>query len=423
MFRFVADQRKRVVLLAALGGLLEFYDFIIYALFAKYFAELFFPAGNSLTALMAAFGAFAVGYLVRPIGGVVFAHFGDKYGRKKTFSTTVLLMALSTLLLGLVPSYAQVGMAAPIAVLLLRVVQGFSVGGEIPGALTYVSEVFAERKGLMCGWILFGLINGMVLGMVLHLILAANLQPTQMLSWGWRLAFWLGGAFGLVSYRLRRQLYESPEFVAVLAVERATYPLIRVIQVHWPRVLACFFYVAALASAITLLFLFTPAYLVKIVGYAKTSVSWALLLGLILATCGIVVVATLTDKYGSSRVLAGSLLVSVLLGPAVFVLYSLHVALVWPVLLSAIILATVTAAVPAVVVELFPVALRYSGIALSYNLAFAVFAGLGPLLATGLISLTGMLAIPGFYLAVVALLSGLVLLLAGSHGLAKKTPA
>ena len=148
-------QQKNLVLYSGLGGLLEFYDFIIYALLAPTLAALFFPAQDHLTALLATFATFSVGYLARPIGGVIFAHFGDKYGRKNTFMVTIVLMACSTFAIGLLPSYQSIGVTATILLVLLRVLQGFSVGGEIPGAITYISESIPTKRNLSTAIIFF----------------------------------------------------------------------------------------------------------------------------------------------------------------------------------------------------------------------------------------------------------------------------
>jgi MFS family permease len=139
------DQRK-LLFLSSLGGILEFYDFIIYALFAGYISNNFFPSSNSLTGLIITFATFAIGYLVRPLGGIIFGHFGDRVGRKATFTISILLMAFATLSIGLIPSYSTIGMAAPVLVITLRIIQGLSIGGEIPGAITYVSESWQTRK-------------------------------------------------------------------------------------------------------------------------------------------------------------------------------------------------------------------------------------------------------------------------------------
>ena len=146
------NQRK-ILLLSSLGGMLEFYDFIIYALLASYISQLFFPTHSAINSLLIAFSAYAVGYFARPFGGIIFGHFGDKYGRKKTFTISILVMALSTFIIGILPTYQSVGMLAPTLLVICRIAQGFSVGGEIPGAITYVSESAPDKKAFMTGFV------------------------------------------------------------------------------------------------------------------------------------------------------------------------------------------------------------------------------------------------------------------------------
>lgn len=166
--------QKRVIFYCGCGGLLEFYDFIIYALLAPVLAALFFHTDNTITALLATFTTFAVGYLVRPIGGIIFGHFGDRYGRKKVFLMTIVLMACATFAIGLVPSYQHIGITATILVVILRVLQGISIGGEIPGAITYLSESMPQQRGVVTAIIFFFLINGITLGSGLHYFICQN---------------------------------------------------------------------------------------------------------------------------------------------------------------------------------------------------------------------------------------------------------
>nr|HAT8714218.1 MFS transporter [Legionella jordanis] len=195
------NDQRRLLILSSLGGVLEFYDFIIFAIFAGYISHAFFPLSNRLSGLMVAFATFAIGYLVRPLGGIVFGHFGDRIGRKKTFTISILMMAVATLGIGIFPDYEHIGMAAPIAVILLRILQGFSIGGEIPGAITYVSEALAEQKGLGCGIIFFALTMGIVLGSLVNALMNSFLSDSQMQAFGWRVPFVLGGFFAcLVIY-------------------------------------------------------------------------------------------------------------------------------------------------------------------------------------------------------------------------------
>src|SRR3990167_2565126 len=185
--------QRKLLFLSSLGGVLEFYDFIIYALLAGYLSKVFFPLENNVASLLVTFATFSIGYLVRPFGGILFGHFGDKLGRKKTFTISILIMALSTFFIGVVPSYQTIGMAAPLILTALRVVQGLSVGGEIPGAIAYVSEFMPEKKGLANGIIFFSLMNGITLGSLIQAIFTGLLSQQAMFSWEFRIPFLIGG--------------------------------------------------------------------------------------------------------------------------------------------------------------------------------------------------------------------------------------
>ena len=207
-------QDYKTLTLAALGGALEFYDFIIFVFFAAVVGALFFPADiPEWLRQVQTFGIFAAGYLARPLGGIVMAHFGDLVGRKKMFTLSILLMAVPTLAIGLLPTYESMGIIAPLLLLLMRILQGAAIGGEVPGAWVFVAEhVPVRRIGIACGTLTAGLTIGILLGSVVATI---NTSMTQQAvhDWGWRIPFLLGGAFGLVAMYLRRWLQETPIFL------------------------------------------------------------------------------------------------------------------------------------------------------------------------------------------------------------------
>ena len=191
----ITKEQKRILYISSLGGMLEFYDFIIYALLAGYISTVFFPDATPINALLATFGTYTVGYFARPFGGIIFGHYGDKYGRKKTFAVSILIMACATLGIGLIPSYESIGIWAPILLLIFRLLQGFSIGGEIPGAITYVSESMPEQRGFGTGIIFCFLLCGLGLGYIIEALLLTIFSHQQVLDWAWRLPFFLGGFF------------------------------------------------------------------------------------------------------------------------------------------------------------------------------------------------------------------------------------
>ena len=200
--------------LSALGGTLEFYDFVIYVFFATVLGALFFPADMpDWLRMLQTFGIFAAGYLARPVGGIVIAHFGDTLGRKRMFTLSIFLMAAPTLVIGLLPTYASIGIAAPLLLLLMRVLQGAAIGGEMPGAWVFVAEhVPAQRYGLGVGTLTAGITGGILLGSLVAVWINATYSPQAVADFAWRIPFVLGGVFGLVSVYLRRFLHETPIF-------------------------------------------------------------------------------------------------------------------------------------------------------------------------------------------------------------------
>src|SRR6185436_11772269 len=202
----------KIVLLASLGGTLEFYDFVIFGVFARDIADAVFPASDPLVSLILSYATFAVGYLARPIGGIFLSHYGDRYGRRAVFLWSVFVMSGATLGMGLVPDYAQIGVAASLLMVTLRLLQGFCLGGELPGALTYVVETAPRRAPFVCGVVFSCVTIGVAVATGLSLGLRTWLPPELVPAIAWRVAFVLGGLGGLLSFALRRSLEESPEF-------------------------------------------------------------------------------------------------------------------------------------------------------------------------------------------------------------------
>ncbi|ANJ87129.1 MFS transporter [Pandoraea oxalativorans] len=227
----------RTILLASVGGGLEFYDFIVYGIFAPYVAKSFFPTGNGATSMIATFAAFAVGYLARPLGGVVLGHIGDKFGRRLAFQLSLVLMTATTAGMALMPSYQTMGVTASIAFVALRFLQGACIGGELPGAIAYVVESAPRKSGLACG-VMFACVNsGSLLAAIVSLGLHAWLTDAQMLAYGWRAAFLVGGGLGAVGALMRSGLKETALFLSIRQHKRTKLPAVEVLQRHWFQVI------------------------------------------------------------------------------------------------------------------------------------------------------------------------------------------
>jgi len=204
-FRLSASQ-WRLIILASLGGALEIYDFVVYGVFAQFIGRAFFSMLEPMMALLLSFAVFAIGYLSRPIGGAVLSWFGDRYGRRRVFIVSVIVVSLSTIGMGLVPTYASWGIAATITMVSLRLIQGFCLGGELPGSITYVVETVPLRAGFVCGVVFFCVNSGVLLAAAVNLSLHAVLSADDVATYGWRIAFIFGGLIGLVGFWLRRKL-------------------------------------------------------------------------------------------------------------------------------------------------------------------------------------------------------------------------
>lgn len=392
-------------MLSSLGGVLEFYDFIIFALFAGYISHAFFPSTNELASLLTAFATFAIGYLVRPLGGIVFGHFGDRVGRKATFTVSILIMALATLGIACIPSYAAIGVTAPVLVIILRILQGLSIGGEIPGAITYVSESFTDYKGLACGIIFCALTLGVVLGAIVHASIVSLLSETQMNSFGWRIPFAVGGTFGLLSYILRKDLHESSPFLSIEnAVEK--FPIVTVFKKQFIFVLAGAFLAALCAVIITSLFLFIPAYFTNVLHLPANTYVWERTIAIASGSALSIFFGYMTDVFDVKKLVMILSLMTALLAYPIFAIYVFYPKLYFlSFIASAILLGFSAGIIPRLLSELFSTTIRYSGIAVSYNFGFAIFGGLTPFISLSLIYYTNLLTIPALYLITVSLLT------------------
>ncbi|VVC75488.1 Proline/betaine transporter [Aquicella siphonis] len=398
------DQRK-LIFLSSLGGVLEFYDFIIYALFAGYIANAFFPAANALMGLIVTFATFAIGYLVRPLGGVIFGHYGDRIGRKTTFTFSIFMMALATLGIGLIPDYAAIGIAAPILVILLRLLQGFSIGGEIPGAIAYVSESLPEKKGYACGVIFCALTMGIVLGSLVQACVINVFNDVQMQSYGWRIPFVAGGVFGLISYFMRRELRESSQFLQI-EKEVEAFPLGAVCREQLAVVVAGIFIIASCAAIVTSLFLFIPAYFSKVLDLPATAYIWQRTAAIAFGSVLCIPFGWLSDKVNLKKLLLTLNLATCLMAFPIYYIYAHFPAWFSAAFIASAVLTGFSAGiVPVVISELFPTRIRYSGIAMSYNLGFAIFGGLTPFFSLSLVYYTGSVISPALYVFSVAFLA------------------
>jgi MFS family permease len=384
--RRLTGQDFKTLALSALGGALEFYDFIIFVFFAVVIGNLFFPADiPDWLRQFQTFGIFAAGYLARPLGGIIMAHFGDMIGRKRMFTLSIFLMAVPTLLIGLLPTYVTVGIAAPLLLLGLRILQGAAIGGEVPGAWVFVAEhVPASRVGLACGILTSGLTAGILLGSLVATAINSHFTPAEVSLWGWRLAFVLGGVFGIIAMYLRRWLHETPVFAELQARKAlaAEMPLKAVLREHKAAVVLSMLLTWLLSAAIVVVILMTPTYLQKVYAVTPTHALQANSLAIIALTLGCIVAGRLIDRLGSGLTFMGG---SLLLAWSSWNFYTGLQSGTDPLLVNyalAGFCVGIVGAVPYVMVNAFPAAVRFSGLSFSYNVAYAIFGGLTPMLVT-----------------------------------------
>jgi len=396
----------RLILLASLGGALEFYDFVVYSQFARYIGLNFFPSDDAMASLIVSFGVFAVGYFARPIGGIFFSHIGDRIGRRRVLIVTILAMSAATAGIGLLPTYAQWGITASILLVVLRVVQGFCLGGELPGAISYVVETAPRRSGFSVGIVFFCVNTGVALAALLNLVVHETLTVDEIQAWGWRIGFLVGGGLGLVSFFLRLKLEESREFARIRAVAAASaVPIAEVIRSYPVAVIVGVAILAVTAGFNGLLFAM-PAFLPQTMGYEAVDAIEAQNLALIIMSFGLLSVAWLSDRVSRKALaLTGTALLLVLSWPFFVAAQEQSVSLHLLFALVGVVGAICAGTVIAIAADLFPTRIRFSGVALSFNLAFTFFSGLAPVVAALLARNTGVPATAAYYMIGCAALS------------------
>jgi MHS family proline/betaine transporter-like MFS transporter len=399
-----------MVVLASLGGGIEFYDFIVYVIFARSIAASFFPSSDPLVSLIGTYTLFAVSYFIRPLGGLIWGPFLDRHGRRSMFLWSLLIMSFCSISMALIPGYAVGGIAASLCFVVLRLVQSACFGGEVGGAVTYIVELIPRRAGLACG-ILFSLLTfGALLATGTNLLLLKVLPSTVGSTDAWRFAFGLGGVFGVLGYFIRRTLDETPAFQALKDHATKT-PFRDLYRSHLPGMVRAFGLCAATGASNGILLGYLPSYLPAILHSPAVKIAPAL-------TAGTVSLAVLLPLFGwmSDKLRwiylhrAGCVLLIVLAWP---IFHAFATQFVSPVLLLAVLgacMAMVSGSFGPLLADLFPTEVRASGVTTSYNVAMAIFQGLTPLACALLIRKTKQPSSPAIWLAssvAIALICGL----------------
>ncbi|MDP2321666.1 MAG: MFS transporter [Acidobacteriota bacterium] len=397
----------RIVLLASLGGTLEFYDFVIFGVFARDIAAAIFPSASPLASLMASFAAFAAGYLARPFGGIILAHYGDRYGRRQVFLWSVFVMSAATLGMGLVPSYAQWGVAASALMVVLRLLQGFCLGGELPGALTYVVETAPRIAPFVCGVVFSCVTMGVAAATAVSLSVRTWLPAELVPVYGWRIAFVIGGLGGVLTYVLRRSLEESPEFERMRSLASRR-PFGDLLRTHKTQVLVGCALLAGTACFNGLFFSHLPAYLSGVLQYDPRQAVFSQTVGVIASAAGILLVGWIGDRIPPRYLLrTGVTLLLVFSYPFYLALEARSVNLTLLLVLAGLAAGFTNGSFAVLLTDLFPTRIRFTGVALVFNISFTIFSGTAPLVATTLIRDTDRMASPAFLMMFAA---GLALL-------------
>ncbi len=400
---------RRAATASFIGNFVEWFDYASYGYLATTIAVVFFPNENRTVALLSTFTVFALSFLLRPIGGIIWGSLGDRRGRRWALSWSILLMSGASFCIGLLPSWAAVGMLAPLGLFLLRLVQGFSASGEYAGAATFLSEYAPQgKRGLYTSIVPASTATGLLAGSLLVAMLHQLLSDPAMQSWGWRIPFLLAGPLGLVGRYIRVHLEDSPHYRALADASRGRTqrtPLRDLVANH-RRALAITFGVASLnAVAFYLLLSYMPTYLSAELGVNESVSFFASTIALSVYIASIFVMGHVSDRFGRRRMLVVASVLFVVLTVPLFAL--LDTGVVWLIvaveIVFGILLTVNDGTLATFLAESFPTSVRYTGFALSFNSANALLGGTAPFVATWLIAVTGSTAAPAWYLTIVAI--------------------
>ncbi|PLP60346.1 MFS transporter [Mesorhizobium loti] len=395
-------ERRKAITAGVIGTIVEWYDYAIYGFLATTIASNFFPSEDETTALLATFATFGIGFVARPLGGIVIGRMGDRVGRKAALVTTLLLMVIATVGIGLLPSYASIGIAAPVALVLLRLLQGFSAGGEWGASAAFIVEwAPSNRRGLYGSFQQVSVGLGLLLGSATAAIFASFLAPEQMSDFGWRIPFILGGVLLPIGMYIRRNINETPAFEAAGGdSEPVASPVAPAVKTFAVSIL----WTVAFYIALT----YMPTFTEKQVGLTKAEALWSNTIGLALFTISIPLFGLLSDHIGRRRTMLISIASFLLLTYALFS-FMLSMGTLSSVLITQLILALMLAAFsgpgPAAVVEIFHTAGRSTWMSTAYSLAVALFGGFAPYISTWLIKVTGTPIAPTYYVMLAAFIS------------------
>lgn len=387
-----------------IGNALEWFDIAVYAFFATYIAKSFFPNSDETVSLIMTFASFGISFLIRPIGAVVLGNYADKHGRKASLLASMILMMIGCLMIVIMPTYATIGLAAPILMIVARLVQGFSAGGEFGSSTAFLIEHFPERKAYIASWQFATQGVSTLLAALFGLVLTKTLTETQLSDWGWRIPFAFGLLIGPVGLYIRRYIDESSTFKTA---EKSARPLVEIFYSQ-----KSLFFIAVglmmISTAINYMLQYVPTYATKTLGLDSSTAYMATVVAGTILTVVTPLIGLWAEKVGRLPLMVASLillLITVYPGFLLAVEFLSPITLIsliaWLALLKSVYFATV----PSMMADIFPIKTRASGMALSYNVSVTVFGGFAPMICTSLIKFTNSSLAPSYYLIVIGFVS------------------
>jgi MHS family proline/betaine transporter-like MFS transporter len=399
-----AGAATRLIVAASLGNALEFYEILVYGYFAVVISKVFFPAVDEAVSLLVTFGTFGASFLARPVGAIFLGAYGDRQGRKQALTLSIVLMTIGTGLMTIMPSYASIGVLAPVLVIGARLLQGFSVGGEFGGSTAFLVEHRPDRAGYFASWQWSSQGLAAVVATGLGVLLTTSMPAPDLQAWGWRIPFAVGLLIGPVGYYIRSRMAETPEFLDAGATRA---PLRQLLTGQWDRLLLTIGAVAASTSSQYML-VYMPTYAIRELGLPQSVGFTAAMWAAVLQTLVVPLVGIWVDRIGQTRVMIGAAIMFVLTSYPAFVLLDAHASfavLIAMVCWIGLLKSFFSGALPSLMAKIFPVATRVSGMSLSYNIAVPIFGGFAPFIAQSLIAVTGSKLSPSYYMMATALLS------------------
>lgn len=415
---------KKSVFATGIGNAMEWFDFALYSYLAVIISKNFFsPVQNDELKLIFTFATFAIAFLLRPVGGIVFGKIGDKLGRKVVLTFTIIMMAISTLIIGLLPTYDQIGVWAPILLLLARILQGFSVGGEYAGAMVYIAESSPDNKRIRLGSGLeIGTLTGYIVASILVTVLFWTLSDAQMNSWGWRIPFFLSAPIGLIGLYLRTHLEETPIFENDIADQKDQLSVIEIIKQYKKDILLCIVFVAFFNITNYVLLGYMPSYLDETVGISDRISTPITAVVLLIMVPFALTFGRLGDKIGNKKVISFGLILGILVSVVSFQFLNIGGLgfLFLGLLLLGIVLSVYEGTMPGSLPTLFHTDIRYRTLSWTFNISVSLFGGTTPLVASWLVHVTGNNLAPAFYLLGVSII-GLIVVLTLFEDTSKKS--